>query len=133
VDDEWAVRAYVARVLQQEGFEVLEAADGLDALSLLPQIQGSVEVLITDVKMPRMTGIELVRNIKTKFPGIAVVYISAEHLAPELHNPSGRVVFLQKPFRPEEMLQAVQSVSGSSAQASTEICQKLPPMSPPSI
>jgi len=89
----------------------LEAADGLDAFGVLQQVAGAVDVLVTDVRMPRMTGIDLVEKAKTEFPGIPVVYISGGHFGDQLHNPSGRVVFLQKPFRPHAVLQAVRSVS----------------------
>jgi len=67
---------------------------------------------------PVIVVISRVENIKAEFPGIPVVYISAEHRARELHYPSCRVALLQKPFRPQAVLQAVQSVSRSSAQAS---------------
>jgi two-component system cell cycle sensor histidine kinase/response regulator CckA len=110
VDDEWSVRVYVANVLQGDGFDVLEAADGVDALALLLQMRGAVDVLVTDVQMPRMTGIDLVEKVKTEFPSIPVVYISGDHLTKELHNPSHCVVFVQKPFRPRAILDAVRSV-----------------------
>lgn len=110
VDDEWAVRVFVANVLQREGYEILEAADGMDALALVQQMRGAVDVLVTDVRMPRMTGIELVKNVKAEFPGIPVVYISAKHLKRELHNPQCRTIFLQKPFRPHAILEAVRSM-----------------------
>jgi CheY-like chemotaxis protein len=110
VDDEKAIRAYVAMILEQEGFQVLEADDGLDALTLLRQIRGTVDVLVTDVSMPRMTGIELVNTVTVEFPAIPVVYVSG--LAPQdnLHNPSRRMVFLQKPFLPQAIRDAVQTV-----------------------
>ena len=110
VDDEQPVRAYVSAVLRQDGYEVLEAGDGSDALSIVQQMQGTVDVLVTDIRMPRMTGIELVRAVKIDFPGVPVVYISGEALRDELHNPRARVVFVQKPFRPQAILTAVRTV-----------------------
>lgn len=114
VDDELPVRTFIAKVLQREGFEIFEAGDGLDALGVLQQMSGDVDVLVTDVKMPRMTGIELVEKVKTEFPGVPVVYISGEHLKERLHNPSGRVLFLQKPFRPQAILDAIRAVTADS-------------------
>lgn len=93
VDDELPVRTFIAKVLQREGFETLEAGDGLEALGMLQQISGDVDVLVTDVKMPRMTGIELVEKVNTEFPGVPVVYISGEPLKDRLHDPSRRAVF----------------------------------------
>jgi len=113
-DDELPVRAFIAKVLQREGFEILEAVDGLDALGLLQQMRGDVDVLVTDVKMPRMNGVELVEKARSEFPGIAVVYISGEQLKDRLHNPSRRVIFLQKPFRPQAMLDAIRAVTADS-------------------
>ena len=117
VDDEWPVRAFIANALQREGFEVLEAVDGLDAFGVLQQVDGAVDVLVTDVRMPRMTGIELVEKVKTAFPGIPVVYISGECLHDQLHNPSARVVFLKKPFGPHALVQAVRSVCNRAGAA----------------
>jgi len=114
VDDELPVRTFIAKILQREGFEILEAGDGLDALAVLQQMSGDVDVLVTDIKMPRMTGIELVEKVKAEFPGVPVVYISGEHLQEQLHNPSRRVVFLQKPFRPQAMLDAIRAVTADS-------------------
>ena len=110
VDDEASVRLYITAVLRSEGFQVLEAADGVDALAMLRKIRGAVDVVVTDVNMPRMTGIELVNAAKIAFPGIPVVYISGEHLKQELHNPQHRVAFLQKPFLPQAVLDAVREV-----------------------
>ena len=109
-DDEQPVRAYVSAVLRQEGFEVLEAADGRDALSIVQRMEGTVDVLVTDVRMPRMTGIELVRAVKTDFPAIPVIYISGEPQWSGLHDPRAHVLFVQKPFRPQAIVTAVRTV-----------------------
>lgn len=99
VDDEKALRAYLATILEHDGFQILEAADGMDALALLRRIGGAVDVLVTDVNMPRMTGIELVNAVKTEFPAIPVVIMSG------LCPPDGlrSMVFLPKPFTPQAM------------------------------
>ena len=110
VDDEQPVRGYVSAVLRQGGFEVVEAADGTDALAMVQRMHGTVDVLVTDIKMPHMTGIELVRAVKNEYPGIPVVYISGESLREELHNPRTRVAFLQKPFGPGAILSAIRTV-----------------------
>ena len=121
VDDEQPLRAYVSAVLRQEGFEVVEAGDGIDALSIVHRMHGTVDVLVTDIKMPRMNGIDLVRAVKSEYPGVPVVYISGESLREELHNPRTRVVFLQKPFGPLAILAAVQTVI-APARADSQGC-----------
>ena len=110
VDDEQTLRAYVSAVLHQGGFSVIEAADGSDALALVRQMRGCVDVLVTDVKMPRMTGIDLVTCVKIDFPDIPILYMSGEPLQESLHNPRSRVLFLQKPFGPQAFLDAVRTV-----------------------
>jgi len=117
VDDEPCVRAYVSRVLQCGGFEVFEAADGADALSRLRELQGAVDILVTDVTMPRMTGTELVGAVRTEFPRIPVLFISGEQLGEALHDPGGRIVFLRKPFGAQAMLEAVRGLVKESVSA----------------
>ena len=117
VDDEAALRVYVANVLRRGGFQVVEAGDGLDALAVLTAMRGCVDVLVTDVRMPRMTGIELVAAVKLEFPGIPVVFISGEQLRDALHNPDDGGVFLQKPFGPQAFLDAVRAVSNRASRA----------------
>jgi CheY-like chemotaxis protein len=118
VDDDAGVRTYVSNVLRREGFSVVLAGDGIDALAQVKAMRGAVDVLVTDNRMPRMTGIELVATIKTEFPHIPVVFISGEPLRDTLHYPNGRFVFLQKPFGPKAMLEAVRSVSKPISSAS---------------
>jgi CheY-like chemotaxis protein len=115
VDDDESVREYVCTILQQSGFDVLQATDGVDALTLFRERQGSIDILVTDIKMPRMTGIELVRAISTLFPGIPVVYISGEDGNQHLHNPEQHRVVLQKPFLPQAIVDAVGRVMPKSA------------------
>ncbi len=109
VDDEESVRSYVRRVLQGAGYQVLEAADGVDALALLEKLSGAVDLLVTDVKMPRLPGIELVKAVKGQFPAIPVIYISSIR-RDGLHDPRRSVIFVEKPFTPEVLLEAVQEL-----------------------
>jgi len=111
VDDEPGIRAYARAVLQRQRYRVLEAADGFDALILLRELGGAVDVLVTDVDMPRMTGIELGQAVRTDFPGIPVVYISGDHVKAEFHDHPVRSVFLRKPFLPQDLLDSVGGVS----------------------
>jgi two-component system cell cycle sensor histidine kinase/response regulator CckA len=111
VDDEKALRAYVGMILEREGFRVLEAGDGMDALALLRCLGGMVDVLITDVSMPRMSGIELVTTARMEFPKIPVIYVSGTLPQDGLHNPRSGMVFLQKPFPPQAIRDAVRAVT----------------------
>lgn len=111
VDDDAPVRRYVTTVLRREGFDVLEACDGADALSLLHEIQGAVDVLVTDVEMPQMNGTDLVRAARVCFPGIPVLYVSGPCLKEDLHCPQDRVAFLQRPFPPQAVLEAIRGIA----------------------
>ena len=75
VDDEASLRAALVRVMQGAGFDVLEAASGLQALQVLAREE--VALLLTDVRMPEMPGPELLRTVRTRHPDVAVVMITA--------------------------------------------------------
>lgn len=111
VDDDESVRRYAKAVLRRQGLHVLEAADGVAALALLHEIGGKVDILVTDIQMPRMTGIELVEAVKVAFPKIPVIYASGEQLKPPIENAPSRTVFLPKPYLPHALVQAVWELS----------------------
>ena len=121
VDDEATGRTFVKSVLECEGFQVFEAADGVDALVLLRSLGRTVDLLLTDVKMPRMTGAELAQAVRSEYPGTPIVYISGERLESELHKPLRRMVFLPKPFRAQNLLDAVRSVLPAPASISAPV------------
>ena len=100
VEDDTDVREFVHGVLQSQGYRVLAAADGPQALRLVAEHPGPIELLVTDVIMPKMIGSEVAARVATLRPAIKVLYISGYPgdtisrqvaLAPE-H------VFVQKPF-----------------------------------
>jgi DNA-binding NtrC family response regulator len=93
-EDDDGIRNLVAGFLRQYGYRVLTAKDGLDALEVTSA--ASIEVLLTDLVMPKMGGCELAERLREKLPGLKVILMSghAEHCA--LH--ADGVCFLQKPF-----------------------------------
>ncbi len=110
VDDEPDVRGFVGRVLQRDGYEVLEAADGVEALALLQQQAGHVRIVVTDIRMPRMDGLTLGRKVNAAYPNVRVLYISAfttETAPPK--KPRSR--FLAKPFGPDVLLKTIQNLA----------------------
>ena len=109
VDDEAAVRAFIRTVLARHGYDVLEAEDGLAAYELVQRLSGRIELLVTDVKMPRMDGITLGEKVTTGYPGIGVLYISA-YISEAPTRGAGRR-FLPKPFRPDALVACVRSLS----------------------
>lgn len=95
VDDEEALRRYTSRVMENAGYSVLAARDGIHALSLLRQSRLPVQLVITDVCMPRMTGPELAASIATEPYPPPVLFVSGGHADSDLPGP-----LLRKPFLP---------------------------------
>jgi DNA-binding NtrC family response regulator len=76
VDDEIAVRRFAARVLEREGYAVFQATDGAEALELLGSGAAGVAVVVTDVVMPRLNGVELMHALATSRPDLPVLLMS---------------------------------------------------------
>jgi YesN/AraC family two-component response regulator len=75
VDDEQFIRQILARIVQREGYAIGEASDGKDALEKLEQTK--YDFVISDIRMPNMDGMELLAEIKTRFPDTIVILITA--------------------------------------------------------
>ena len=109
-DDEPAVRAYIRNILKMEGFQLIEAADGMDALEQIKQRGAPIDLLVTDIRMPRMDGVALARSVSEVYPKTPVLYISGYPFELEReHSPNtGRpCAFLAKPFTRKTLLDAV--------------------------
>jgi len=109
VEDEETVRRIAGRVLARGGYDVLTAAEGAEAMALSRQHPGMIQVLVTDLVMPRMNGADLARRLMAERPGIRVLFISgydrdATHTTGPL--PLG-TDFIEKPFTPELLLERV--------------------------
>lgn len=109
VDDEDVVRSLMARVLEDQGYRVLRAQDGLVAWELLQRAAGSIDVVVVDVVMPRMDGLELAARVAALPKAPPLVMTSA--------YPYNRAVldhpFLPKPFHPEQLVAMVGHVLGA--------------------
>src|SRR5258707_2436445 len=96
-EDEVMVRNLVRHILEAEGHEVLAAADGAEALVLARRYQGTIDLLITDVRMPRMDGISLIQELLKERPNLRVLVMSGK-TSGELHALPRTLPFLRKPF-----------------------------------
>jgi CheY-like chemotaxis protein len=109
VDDEPFVRMLVADVLDEAGFEVVEASDARTALKRL-ELAADVHVLFTDINMPPgMNGLELAEQVHQRWPTVGLV-ISSGYERPSNQQIANGGVFVPKPFRPEDIIRAVQKV-----------------------
>ena len=116
VEDEPMIRAMCKRVLYDSGYKVLEAANGEEALRLAQNhAAGMIDLLLTDVVMPQMGGIELARCLGEARPEIKILLTSGyTDEAPILAwSPKDKIPFLQKPFLPSALLSQVREVLDS--------------------
>ncbi len=110
VEDERPVRATVRRLLEREGYAVLEARHGADALMLWYERSDAITAVVTDVRMPQMGGKELVEILRAQRPRLPVVFISG--YAPEVDTSllDDLECYVEKPFNSEALLAAVEGV-----------------------
>jgi len=114
VDDSTSVRQMVTFTLREAGYDVLEAVDGKDALS---KIQSRpVHMLITDLNMPNMDGIELIRNIRAgstcKFIPIIMLTTESQESRKLEGKSAGATGWIVKPFTKQQMLAVVKRMIG---------------------
>ena len=117
VDDDVEVRGLVKRVLARHSYCVVEAGDGVEALALSRQMKTRIDMLLTDVVMPRMDGIELASRLCSMRPGLAVLCMSgtceAEVVERDIQKKG--FAFLAKPFRNGALAQTVAELLGPEA------------------
>jgi CheY-like chemotaxis protein len=110
VDDDPGVRSLAARLLERAGYRVQVAADGPEALRVLQSAQAPIHLLLADVVMPGMSGIELAQEVQRWQPGIRVLLTSGYT---EAAVGIGGAQFLNKPYTPDELTAKVREVLDS--------------------
>jgi PAS domain S-box-containing protein len=112
VEDEESVRELVRDYLSGTGYKVLEAVDGAQALEIAAAHKGSIEILVTDVVMPRLSGRELASRLIAQRPNIRVLYISGYTDDSIFRNGvlEGDAAYLQKPFNLKTIAQRIRDV-----------------------
>ena len=113
VDDDPWVRGLARDVLAREGYRVLEASDGQDAIRVSAEHPGPIHLLLTDVMMPGMNGCDLATGLSALLPGLKVMFMSAydrDFLVARGLNPVGPVI--AKPFTIVYLTRRVQMVLG---------------------
>jgi DNA-binding NtrC family response regulator len=114
VEDEEGVRRLIATILEQHGYRVLAASNGEEALRMYKQCGHRIDLLISDVVMPRMRGPELAAQLRAHQPEMKVLFISG-YTDPAITNQvvSEGSQFLQKPFAADALARAVSEALGS--------------------
>jgi nitrogen-specific signal transduction histidine kinase/CheY-like chemotaxis protein len=112
VDDNDSVRTAVTRTLSSAGYHVLEATDGLAALTLCSQIDTKIDLVVTDIVMPNMKGCELAQKLATTRPDTPILFMSGfahdEFTGSEFAD--DRTSFIQKPFAPRELVETIKQM-----------------------
>jgi CheY-like chemotaxis protein len=124
IDDDAAVRSATKILLEAKGFEAVAVADGKSGIAAINN--DSFDLVIVDLFMPDMDGLETTKAIRQSKPSMPIIAISGFLFGgqcPEMPNfdamaaEAGAISTLYKPFRPSELLQAIQKAIGVSAQA----------------
>lgn len=120
VEDERVVREVGSRMLRQHGYQVIEAADGSEALEVARQLKGRIDLVVSDVVMPRMTGRALASRLLELYPELRVLFVSGytERAAGENLPMAENLPYLQKPYSPVSLTAKVREVlDGQPARA----------------
>ncbi len=115
VEDEQAVRELAARILRDRGYRVLEAASGQEALQMAQEYMGTIQLVLTDVVMPGISGRNLVSRLEESRPTIKSLFVSGYTDNAIVHHGilDSNVAFLQKPFTVERIIRKVREVLNS--------------------
>jgi PAS domain S-box-containing protein len=108
-EDEDGVRRVILTVLRKEGFDVIEARDGAHALAAVAAAREPIDLLVTDVVMPGMSGRELAERLRGEMPDLPVLFVSGYTEDEVIRGgvSGSNTDFLEKPFRPAILLQRV--------------------------
>ena len=112
VEDEPAVRSLAERILMRQGYHVLSAGSGVEALRLAQGLHGQIDLLVTDVVMPEMGGVQLAEHLLAIRPDLRVLFISgyAADTVPTTDRNGRQLHFLEKPFSPARFTEYVRQV-----------------------
>jgi len=114
VEDSTSLREMISFVIKEAGYDVVEAKDGQDALAKLKN--SPVDMVITDLNMPLMNGIELTKSLRSTstYKFIPIVFLTTESQVQkkEAAKEAGATGWIVKPFKPEQLLKVIKKVLG---------------------
>jgi two-component system, chemotaxis family, chemotaxis protein CheY len=113
VDDSISIRQMVSFTLKREGYDVVEAVDGIDAMKKLNS-ENPVHMMVTDLNMPNMDGIELIKNVRAKpnykFMPIIMLTTESQEERKQAGKAAGATGWIVKPFKPDQLLGVIKKV-----------------------
>jgi DNA-binding NtrC family response regulator len=112
-EDEQALRELVGARMRAEGYQVLEAENGEEALAIAGRHKGDIQLLLTDVIMPKLRGPELASRLRLRYPGMKVIYMSGytESALAQDGMLERNTMLLQKPFTVKKILEVIQQMN----------------------
>ena len=129
VDDEPEVRSIARITLEQQGYRLIEAEDGVQALSLFQQRKDEISLVITDVLMPNLDGLGLATRLHKLAPDLPILLLSGHVLEEDLWAPgNARLRYLMKPYRLTDLQDAVVDLIGPANKSAES---DSPPPAPP--
>jgi two-component system cell cycle sensor histidine kinase/response regulator CckA len=118
-EDEAGVRGYVRHILERQGYRVAEASNGLEAMDVVHRFPGPIHLLLTDVVMPEIGGVELAAQFSAVYPGVPILYMSGYNdrlwMDAEI-----AVNFIQKPFSSPDLLARIRELLDARRHAMEE-------------
>ena len=115
VDDEEMIRICVTAILSVLGHSVIEAKDGVEAYELYQKWRGEIALVITDMEMPGLDGIDVIRKIRRLDPTAKVVLMGGH--APEVPEDPRADAYIPKPFKAMDLYTVVKQVLGDNSPA----------------
>jgi DNA-binding response OmpR family regulator len=110
VDEETMLRRLLARILDEAGFDVVEAENGEVALAAVASCGTGLQLVVTDVSMPVMSGIEFAREFRPRWPRVPILFITGKEPDPREGLVHAWGELLRKPFGPDVFLTTVQRI-----------------------
>lgn len=133
VDDDEAIRGVIGHLLVHLGFFCATAVNGLEALAQLQQ--GKFDLLVTDIQMPGMDGVELIRQVREKFPRLGVIWMTGfiDNVLLEKMFQLGAVEYLLKPFGQKALCSCIRRVWEQQDALMQTVERKSGSLCPPAI
>ena len=109
IDDSETIRSHLGQTLRDAGYEVLEAADGLMGAFAIRERASDIALVICDVNMPRLDGVEMLEILHGQYPKLPVLMLTSESRIDKVERAkrAGAKAWIIKPFKPELLVEAV--------------------------
>ena len=106
VDDDPLIRWYAEAILQTANLKVIVAGNGVEEMEIFHSWRGSIDLVITDIRMPHMNGTDLAAALRSENPALPLIFVSGEPAPQSIDKLAGGCIFVEKPFAPRLLLDA---------------------------